>query len=440
MKGDFTRDIFDPTRHYSRVLMQQGRVLVDDDWNVQSAIGLYHLRALAADLIGWHGGPADGNGFEIQAATLGLFTIGEGHYYVDGILCENDTATVDYRSQPDLPTQDPKALTDGTYLVYLDVWERHITSADDALVREVALGGPDTTTRARVVWQVKVYRPDPALTAAPTREQLIDLIRPGPIPMLSAQAVHDDSAEGPCTVSPDALYRGPENQLYRVEIHNGGTATGDDKGATFKWSRDNGSRAVFPVRTASSNGYVLTGLGQDDRSGLTKDDWVEVTDEDYEVVGLNERPLFKVTDVVDADLRVTLSGSPSGVDLTKLNRPMLRRWDQTSTSEVLGTGTIAVVEGKPIELEDGVQITFQAGGRYHPGMYWLIPARVETRAVEWPSEANKPAFREPRGVTHHLAPLAQVTVAGGKLPGKPVDYRRLFRNLCDLTASASKKP
>jgi hypothetical protein len=46
------------------------------------------------------------------------------------------------------------------------------------------------------------------------------------------------------------------------------------------------------------------------------------------------------------------------------------------------------VEGKPIALEDGVQITFEAGGRYHPGMYWLVPARVETHDVEWSSDPD----------------------------------------------------
>ena len=38
MKGDFTRDLFDPTKHYSGVLMQQGRVQLDADWNEQDSI------------------------------------------------------------------------------------------------------------------------------------------------------------------------------------------------------------------------------------------------------------------------------------------------------------------------------------------------------------------------------------------------------------------
>ena len=50
MKGDFSRNTFDPGNHYSAVLMQQGRVQVDADWNEQAAIGLHYLRRLAADL------------------------------------------------------------------------------------------------------------------------------------------------------------------------------------------------------------------------------------------------------------------------------------------------------------------------------------------------------------------------------------------------------
>src|SRR5262245_57193985 len=107
MKGDFTRNTFDPAKHYSRVLLQQGRVALDADWNEQSAITLHFLRALARDLIGPHGGPAKGIGFQIitdatdidnlkdvdtnvkqafkDATSRGDLVISPGHYYVDGI-------------------------------------------------------------------------------------------------------------------------------------------------------------------------------------------------------------------------------------------------------------------------------------------------------------------------------------------------------------------
>ena len=37
MKADFTRKTFNPAKNYSRVLMQQGRVQTDADWNEQFA-------------------------------------------------------------------------------------------------------------------------------------------------------------------------------------------------------------------------------------------------------------------------------------------------------------------------------------------------------------------------------------------------------------------
>src|SRR5260370_32721277 len=62
-KGDFTRDsfAFDPLRlrQFSRVLMQQGRVQLDADWNEQTDLLLYALRKLITDLVGPHWGMFD---------------------------------------------------------------------------------------------------------------------------------------------------------------------------------------------------------------------------------------------------------------------------------------------------------------------------------------------------------------------------------------------
>ncbi|MFD0392059.1 DUF6519 domain-containing protein [Streptomyces nogalater] len=51
--------------------------------------------------------------------------------------------------RPGSPARSP-------FLVYLRVWERTVSAAEDPALREVALGAalPDTTVRAKVVWQV----------------------------------------------------------------------------------------------------------------------------------------------------------------------------------------------------------------------------------------------------------------------------------------------
>src|SRR5713226_3899059 len=57
MGGDFSRNTFDASKHFSRVLMQQGRVQLDADFNEQGAILLSRLRLLARDLLGRHAAP-----------------------------------------------------------------------------------------------------------------------------------------------------------------------------------------------------------------------------------------------------------------------------------------------------------------------------------------------------------------------------------------------
>ena len=88
MQGDFTRNTFDRSKHFSRVLKQQGRVELDSDFNEAMDILLYHQRMVSSDLIGQHGTPlvADGTegGFHIQMNDPAgeNFSIGRGRYYV----------------------------------------------------------------------------------------------------------------------------------------------------------------------------------------------------------------------------------------------------------------------------------------------------------------------------------------------------------------------
>ena len=67
--GDFSRLTFDPAKHYSAVLMQQGRVQLDADWNEQVDIIAHRLRTQALDAIGPSGAPAGSSGFEIVPRT-----------------------------------------------------------------------------------------------------------------------------------------------------------------------------------------------------------------------------------------------------------------------------------------------------------------------------------------------------------------------------------
>lgn len=528
MKADLTRNTFDPLKHYARVLMQQGRVHLDSDWNEQSAILLHHLRTLAADLIGQAGG--SGNGFaitELKAPPAsGDFGIGLGNFYVDGVLCEADSeslemsitgtgevqvdqwtlngrpfannqlvevfdnvpigqpafpptivqitaanqatrkltlngvpdefdneasnpslrAVITYLTQPDYPVPDKIQLTTKTtWLVYLDAWERHLTYIEDDSIREVALGGPDTASRSKLVWQVKVIQ------GTPSDPAIVRTLLNRDRGRLKAMAKQSSASTNPCIIAPDASYQGPENQLYRVEIHSPGVAgagnttdnTANAAGiATFKWSRENGS-VVYPIVGAIGSGsgvttITLASLGRDDRYGLSEGDWVEIQDDDYMLMG-RAGNLLKVQSIDRGNMQVTLVGAADkGVGTDPAKHPLLRRWEQKQGDPAEGGLTLAANGTALIEendesmwltLEDGVQIQFQPAPaprrhQYRTGDYWLIPARTATANVEWPSETvsdgqgnttTTPLARPPLGIRHHYAPLGAVTVANGNV-------------------------
>jgi hypothetical protein len=429
MNGDFSRLTFNPAKHYSSVLLQQGRVQLDADANEQAAVALYQLRSALADIIGPHGGPA-GDGFKITPRPgsgkqpVDDLAIGRGHYYVDGILCENDADDTSYRHQPDVPADQEEFRLPATlpFLVYLRVFERLVTAVQDPAIREIALGdnGPDTAARSQVVWQVlasttipgTTKKIDNKTTAASVREDWVT--RAQKAAKLKARGKQPSPQdEDPCIVSPAARYRGAENQLYRVQVHTGGTVGT----ATFKWSRDNGS-AVFPVLDLDGAEVTISTLGRDTRLGLAVGDWVEIVDDRY-ALRLQPEPLRRVKRINPLDLLVELETAPTAATGRDRNlHPFLRRWDQRDPDKAragpdLGKDNALTIVEKDaadrfIDLEDGVQIQFQAGGTYVRDDFWLIPARTATGDVEWPRVGDQPAERLPDGVAEHLAPLALV--------------------------------
>jgi hypothetical protein len=515
MKGDFSRRTFDPRRHYSGVLMQQGRVQVDADWNEQQAIQLYRNETETRDVIGPAGAPEDDAGFAVVPAPGGAdLLVSPGRFYVGGILCELEgTAvaatylsnlvlqpadwTVDgedfapnqwvevagagvlapltvrisdvdkdtkeltfaddlsafqaatsltvrrwatYATQPDLPkpdfvTADPDgttppvlAIPDGTYLLYLDVWKRHLTSLDDDRIREKALGGPDTTTRQKTVWQLRLWPGeggpaplDPG-TGCGTAVPGWDAATAPSSGRLKARTQPPEGEPNPCILPPSAGYQGLENQLYRVEVHAGGTLGTDS--ISFKWSRDNGS-VVKPLEAVpGTSDFTVSDLGPDSALGLAEGQWVELVDDEVE---LNSKPLdlfqFHLDSATDA---VTLPTTPDPA-----LHPKLRRWD---SEDVVTVPAVPVDDGW-IELENGIQVQFSPG-TYRTGDYWLIPARTAEGDVEWPLDpAGDPLAQPPDGVAHAYARIGVLHVSGGVFTAG--DCRLKFPPLTKLKPSAS---
>lgn len=158
MRGDFSRWPSEAEKHYVAVVMQQGRVVLDSDWNEQARLTYTALVTLAHDLLGPYGAPAAHAGFGIDLDEEGRVRIGAGRYYVGGRAVEN-YRDCDFAAQPyfdgdsSLETEHGNR-TIGT-LYFLDVWERYADAIEDAALREIALGGADTSGRLQRIWQVR---------------------------------------------------------------------------------------------------------------------------------------------------------------------------------------------------------------------------------------------------------------------------------------------
>lgn len=339
-----------------------------------------------------------GKTWVLEHITDPQLVITEGRIYVDGILCENETATA-LQAQPDPTAQPIPDLSTGAdgnpnpYLFYLDVWERHLTALDTPSIREVALGGPDTATRTKVVWQVKWQTVDPESDVPPCGGPGFvpnDVQRSG---SLAARAAPASGTDSPCLVPPGGGYRRLENQLYRVEVHQ----RGEDGVTTYKWSRDNASVAARLERVDADQ-LSISGAGPDAVAAFDGAPWVEITDEERTLAG------------VAGDLMALTSANAGKLVPTDLSMlatpgtaPIVRRWDGVGS---IGSGWV--------ELEDGVQISFESPEDTHrTGDYWTIPARSLTATVEWPVDEGGPTFQPPAGIIHHYAPLAEVSAGQG---------------------------
>jgi Family of unknown function (DUF6519) len=404
MKGDFTRFTFNSKNHYSRVMMQQGRVQLDADWNEQLDISAYRTETEITDFIGQSGAPEspkDGAGVSTSfriGVDQGKVLIGEGRYYVEGMLFENDQR-VSFNEQPDYPgaTLPTKP---GEYLAYLDVWQHHLTALEVPAIREAALGGADTTTRVQNVWQVKLH-----LLKDEERQKLDDPVwQPNwELPISS----------GGLTVEvkqPGAIV---ENQLYRVEIHQGNASETDrNNKVTFKWSRDNGAIAA-QVEAIDNDSITIKNAGRDPQLAFPVNQLVEFTDATRT---LNGQPGIHAT-------VKTVQGNQLTVEWKTSDRPskdskdpiIVRRWDCTDA--------IAIDRSKAHELEQSITVQFEPSKLYKTGDYWLIPSRALTGSIELPS-ATEP--QSPHGTRHRYCRLALLKLDGNQF-SVLTDYRSIFK-------------
>ncbi len=491
MSFDKSRSTFRAWRDYFGVVMQQGRVQLDSDWNEWLAEFARRIQAGTLDILGVSGVPSTTPfGFRITATNAPSIAIGAGRIYVDGILAENhgpmsspspqwDPALAEWSQAPqilgvaevdlDYATQQPyypsppPITGSGPFLVYLDVWQRDITYLQDPDLVEKAVG-VDTTGRLQTVWQVKLLDVSTVKTIAgnvtgATPDSAIqsweNVIQPSPSRL--STGVVQLAAPGPCAVNPATGYTGLENQFYRVQIHQGGGFAGATPVATFKWSRDNASvaTAVTAITTPfinsagkSASQLTLQSMGRDQVLGFNIGDWIEITNDYLELSGQGGE-LHSIVDLDATAKTLTLDSPIVATNFGNGAQPYpnirIQRWDQAGKVlqsdgtlwvdlDAISSGAANGRQGIPIPppgtnliLENGITVTFSLGPD---------PSGNGFRAGDFWTFAARTAdgsvetltAAAPFGIHHHYCRLSVVTFSGTATAS---DCRRLFPPLAN---------
>jgi hypothetical protein len=268
------------------------------------------------------------------------------------------------------------------------------------------------------VWQVKVEG------AATTPDCNVDLdgLFPPSGGRLTSRAQVVPPSDDPCVLSPTGGFRGLENRLYRVEIHDPGPLGT----ARFKWSRDNASvvSVVEDIIAGPPAQLTVSRIGRDSVLRFRIGDWVEVRDDHREWMG-EPGEMARITAIDEENRTLTLDralgGRPFGAGAALRQRHTnVIRWDQQN-GIVGSTGLVATAAGF-IGLEDGVEISFAGSSAdFQVGDFWVFAARTIDGSVEELIQAP------PRGIIHHYSQLATVTGLGpGGSPSVVRDCRPIW--------------
>ncbi|MDY7090504.1 MAG: hypothetical protein SYR96_36120 [Actinomycetota bacterium] len=306
-----------------------------------------------------------------------------GRYYVAGLPCvQVDDVLYSDQADPndeELTPPGPGEIRHDT--VYLDAWTEPVTFVQDPAIREVALGGPDTSTRERVRHRVRVAQGGTTPTG-------------------------DGTGFG--RMSTEGTYTAEANRLYLVEIDR----PGDIGTATFRWSQENAAVVARVIEPVPPKSTVVT---VEDASAFHPGDLILLRKE----FGAERHTVHQVT-----GNQITLA-EPTGAQLARLrganrpgfdtfsmaDRPMVQRWDGFGVPIVADTDDETVSAATP--LSDGVLVRF-SGDRMLAGDYWSFTTRH--LAADDPdggdTHIERLDFARPQGVRHHYATLAVITRNG----------------------------
>jgi hypothetical protein len=436
MKGDFSAWNTEKGRNFRGTLHQQGRVLLDRDWNAQTEIFNDWQETAAQDIIGAGVAavPADlADSFKVTRAEVSgsevKVWINKGRVWADGLPVSLYQDSVFKATYFDPPVQNPagkvtdlpKNVRDA---VILETWLEELNAFQmPELLIEPALGGVDTTERIRTPFRFRLFRMDEDDTC----DSIIDRLKNNPDAKgkLKAFLQPDTTTDGDCPVVEGGGYTGFEHQLYRVEI----AQTKHNK-AHFKWSQFNGGlvgRGNF-IGGDAPKIEIKANLNAILHSGIT-DFYLETlqeTDGCWEVTYGAKATLDKGNN----SLTLPLPADTGGVYFGSMPTPetekfFFRLWNDVRPITDFNSGE---------ELQDGIHLQFEgeAAGKYTPHDFWTF----EVRAGEIKNNKTLIDNKPPQGILYHRVPLAELEweseILGVSSKEQIEDCRRIFQPLTRL--------
>ena len=424
MSADRARVSHDPSRKWTGVIAQQGRVTIEADWNEAATIDAERDRQLTLDVVGTVGTPDAG--YAVTAVTAagsppasagsppasapGNLVIGPGTLYLGGERLDLD-APVAYSAQPDWldhstdPLWVPPAVPAGASyeLVYLLASEHEVSAVEDPALADVALGGPDTMARRRIL-QRFVRQPGQSSTCHGSWSALVNSLgsaglRFDPASMMIRSTTSlqvsftSPGRAGPCQPAAAGGYLGAENQMIRVMV----TSVDASGVPTIVWGFDDASflyrvqaapgdagsgDTTLTLASAPADSYRYPAAGQ--AVELLRDA-VQLTATDY-IASAAGFVSTLTAGYAPASMSLTISGEPPGDYLSATPQLYLRVWQATAAAPPGQPVPLVAVNQVGAAADTGVAVTLSSStGAFHQGDFWRFALRPIEPATVYPA-------------------------------------------------------
>jgi hypothetical protein len=445
MTADISRVTYDEAQQYRLVVGQQGRVLLDTDLtDGQRLLGEEQRRA-ALDFVGPSGAPGGGYKVTVPAKADPKrppfdFDVAAGVIYVGGLRVEL-LAPITYAEQPDwlnpsrLPGQPVREC------IVLHLREQEVGAVEDPELREVALGGPDSSQRTRLLQQVERYGVSGTDCGGAFAEVVNNwwgaqglnfdaaTMRLNPTARLQVSFKAPTTPPDRCQPEASGGYLGADNQLIRVQIAAPDRLVWGFDNASFLYRVEVVDKSTLRLRNrpvdaahqprAPQTVEILRATAKLPNSDTVAGPGTHAADGAFVAAPTGE--LRRLTANYDPDSQTVKLDSPLTGYSTGDNLPplFLRVWEADLP---------IALEPRPMFDGDlgatGLRVT-GSGGPFTPGAYWTFAARPFTPGLIDPGRYLA-APQPPDGPRCWACALAVLDWSKEDTQGGPTDCRLKF--------------